>query len=244
MDMKDIRKLKSILDTSNKIVFFTGAGISVPSGIPDFRSQNGIYTNDLKAETIISHSYFLKDPESFYAFYRAKMCFPNAEPNKAHRWIAGLEKDGKCLGVVTQNIDGLHQKAGSIHVDEIHGSIYRNHCMDCHRAYSLMDILKSDDIPRCPACGGIIKPDVVLYEEPLDERVVYRAIDKIMHADTMIIIGTSLMVYPAAGYIQYFNGENIVVINKGKTAIMTGGLVFDDDVIKVVEELNNVCENN
>ncbi len=238
MRMEKITELHEILASSNRIVFFTGAGISVPSGIPDFRSQDGLYTNDIKAETIISHSYFTHDPKGFYDFYKAKMCFPDAQANSAHKWIAKLEKEGKSLGVVTQNIDGLHQKAGSEKVDEIHGSIYRNHCMDCHTFYPLEMILESPDIPRCPKCGGIIKPDVVLYEEPLDEKVVYKAIDKIMKADTMIIIGTSLMVYPAASYIQYFNGDHLILINKGKTNIqISNALIFDEDVIKVVKEL-------
>lgn len=237
MHMDKIQTLKMMIDSSQKIVFFTGAGISVPSGIPDFRSADGLYTNDMRAEEIISHSYFMHDPSGFYRFYKEKMCFPKAEPNTAHLWISELEKKGKSLGVITQNIDGLHNKAGSVNVAEIHGSIHRNHCMRCHRFYSLDDILKSEDVPMC-RCGGIIKPDVVLYEEALDQNTVYQAIKMINEADCLIIIGTSLVVYPAASYIDYFNGEKLALINKGNSASVKGALVIDDDIINVVKELN------
>ena len=209
-----INELKHIIDESEDIVFFTGAGISVPSGIPDFRSADGLYTNDLRAESIISHSYFISHPKEFYKFYKDKMVYEDARPNIAHKWIAKLEESGKSKGVITQNIDGLHLMAGSKNVVEIHGSIYRNHCMKCHKSYTLKDILK-DEIPLCE-CGGMIKPDVVLYEEALEYQDIIKAISMIEKADTLIIIGTSLSVYPAAGFIDYFNGRHLIVLNKVK----------------------------
>lgn len=239
--MEKVKKLKEMLDRAQKIVFFTGAGISVPSGIPDFRSASGLYKNNLRAEEIISHHYFIKDPEDFYDFYKKKMCFPSALPNLAHKFIARLEKEGKVLAVITQNIDGLHQKAGSKNVIELHGTIYKNHCLKCHETYDLDYILNSDGIPYCKKCGGIIKPDVTLYEESLDERAVYGAIDALMQADLLIIVGTSLVVYPAASYIDYYRNDDIVIINKGEIDTRRQAtLVFDDDVINVIKELEDV----
>lgn len=239
--MEKVKKLKEMLDRAQKIVFFTGAGISVPSGIPDFRSASGLYKNNLRAEEIISHHYFIKDPEDFYDFYKKKMCFPSALPNLVHKFIARLEKEGKVLAVITQNIDGLHQKAGSKNVIELHGTIYKNHCLKCHETYDLDYILNSDGIPYCKKCGGIIKPDVTLYEEPLDERAVYGAIDALMQADLLIIIGTSLVVYPAASYIDYYRNDDIVIINKGEIDTRRQAtLVFDDDVINVIKEIEDV----
>lgn len=234
-----IEKLKEIIDNSKSLVFFTGAGISVPSGIPDFRSANGLYKNNLMAEEIISHSYFMAHPKEFYAFYRDKMIFKDAKPNLAHKWISDLENRGICKGVVTQNIDGLHLMAGSRNVIEIHGTIYKNHCMKCHRAYDIDSILEND-IPECE-CGGLIKPDVVLYEEPLNDNDIYKAISLISHADTLIIIGTSLSVYPAAGFISYFNGDNLVVLNKGEiNTALDNALIINDDIIDIVTELQKL----
>lgn len=212
--------LKQIIKESHNIVVFTGAGISVPSGIPDFRSANGLYNQKdssiYSPEQIISHSFYMKHKEDFYRFYKDKMVYPHALPNDAHKFIAELEKD-KHVTVITQNIDGLHQEAGSKKVRELHGSIKRNYCMKCHKFYTLEELESSlkDGVPRC-SCGGIIKPDVVLYEEPLDNDTMYEAVDDIRRADLLIVAGTSLVVYPAAGFIRYFNGDNIVVINLGR----------------------------
>lgn len=235
----EIAKLKQIINESENIVFFTGAGISVPSGIPDFRSADGLYTNDLRAETIISHSYFMSHPKEFYQFYKDKMVYEDALPNIAHKWIAELEDSGKSKGVITQNIDGLHLMAGSKNVVEIHGTIYKNHCMKCHKSYALKDILK-DEIPLCD-CGGIIKPDVVLYEESLEYKDIVKAISMIEKADTLIIIGTSLSVYPAAGFIDYFNGKHLIVLNKGEIYTnIKDALIINDDIINIVNELHKL----
>lgn len=234
-----INELKHIIDESEDIVFFTGAGISVPSGIPDFRSADGLYTNDLRAESIISHSYFMSHPKEFYKFYKDKMVYEDAEPNIAHKWIAKMEESGKSKGVITQNIDGLHLMAGSKNVVEIHGSIYRNHCMKCHKSYTLKDILK-DEIPLCE-CGGMIKPDVVLYEEALEYQDIIKAISMIEKADTLIIIGTSLSVYPAAGFIDYFNGRHLIVLNKGEIyTSIKDALIINDDIINIINELQKL----
>lgn len=234
-----INELKHIIDESEDIVFFTGAGISVPSGIPDFRSADGLYTNDLRAESIISHSYFMSHPKEFYKFYKDKMVYEDAEPNIAHKWIAKMEESGKSKGVITQNIDGLHLMAGSKNVVEIHGSIYRNHCMKCHKSYALKDILK-DEIPLCD-CGGMIKPDVVLYEEALEYQDIIKAISMIEKADTLIIIGTSLSVYPAAGFIDYFNGRHLIVLNKGEIyTSIKDALIINDDIINIINELQKL----
>ena len=241
--MQNLEALKMMLERSHRIVFFTGAGISTGSGIPDFRSAQGLYTNNKRAEEIISHSYFYSDTDDFYKFYKTHMCFKDAKPNIAHKWIAALEKEGKSLGVVTQNIDGLHQAAGSAKVIELHGSIYQNHCLNCHKAFSLDYILESKGVPYCDECGGIIKPDVTLYEEPLEENAVLAAIDMISAADCLIIIGTSLLVYPAASYIEYFRGRDLIIINKGETkASRIASLVISDDVCEVVRRLSDLCE--
>lgn len=242
MDEKII-KLKEIIDNSKKIVIFTGAGLSTNSGIPDFRSANGLYNQKSKIsytpEEIISHSFFIRYPKDFYEFYFDKMIYPNALPNIAHKYFAELERN-KEVSIVTQNIDDLHQMAGSHHVYELHGSVKRNYCMKCHKYYDLKEILNKKPVPYCE-CGGIIKPDVVLYEEPLNEKVVYQAIEKISEADTMIIVGTSLMVYPAAGYIRYFRGNNLVLINKSQTSCDNiADLVINDDVCKIIENLKRL----
>ncbi len=240
--MNKYDELKRIIDHSSSIVVFTGAGISTPSGIPDFRSADGIYSQKRKdkytPEEIISHTFFTNNPELFYEFYKEKMCYPNAKPNAAHKYFADLEKKGKNVTIVTQNIDNLHQEAGSNRVYELHGSVYRNYCEKCGRLFGLKYVLSHKGVPLCDKCGGIIKPDVVLYEEPLDEQTINLAISAIMTCDTLIIVGTSLTVYPAAGFIRYFRGSNLVVINKDATSYDNMcDLVFNEDVIKVIENL-------
>ncbi len=217
-NMNKIERLQEIFDESNKIVFFTGAGVSTESNIPDFRSVDGIYNQqyDYPPEKIISHSFFEENPKEFYRFYKDRMIYPNAKPNAAHLKMAEFEQKGKSLGVVTQNIDGLHQKAGSKNVYELHGTTERNYCERCHKFYDLNYIINSDSIPTCE-CGGIIKPDVVLYEEPLDDKILYGAVNLIRQADCLVICGTSLVVYPAAGLVNYFNGKYLVVINLSST---------------------------
>lgn len=235
--MEKINELKKIIDNSQRIVFFTGAGISCGSGIPDFRSSGGLYQTDLRAEEILSHDYFMANPAAFYAFYQKKMLYPDAKPNIAHQWIAKLENDGKALGVITQNIDGLHDAAGSRRVVELHGSVYRNHCLKCGRSYDLNKIL-SEAVPRC-ACGGLIKPDVVLYGEPLDYRATKEAIAMITAADTLVIIGTSLNVYPAASFIEYYTGHNLIVLNKSATdKALFARLTINDDIIEILKQLS------
>jgi NAD-dependent deacetylase len=216
--MDKIAALQKIFDESHRIVFFTGAGVSTESGIPDFRSADGLYNQKYQypPEQIISHSFFLSNPQEFYRFYRDRMIFPQALPNPAHLKMAEFEQKERSLGVVTQNIDGLHTKAGSKQVEELHGCVYRNHCVNCGKSYPLSAITDTDGIPLC-SCGGIIKPDVVLYEEGLDDEVVRTAIEMISQADTLVIAGTSLVVYPAAGLINYFQGDHLVVINKSAT---------------------------
>ena len=217
------KKLKEIVDQSDNIVFFGGAGVSTESGIPDFRSTDGLYHQEYRypPETILSHTFFRQNPEEFYRFYRAKMLAPHAKPNAAHKKLAQWEKEGKLKAVITQNIDGLHQAAGSKNVLELHGSIHRNYCMKCHKFYDAAYVKNASGIPRC-TCGGMIKPDVVLYEEGLDSDVISRSIKAISEADTLIIGGTSLVVYPAAGFIDYFRGKHLVVINKSATAREVG----------------------
>lgn len=215
--MSGTEKLQKLVDESGRIVFFGGAGVSTESGIPDFRSVDGLYNQQYKypPETIISHTFFVHHPEEFYEFYRAKMLVLNAKPNPAHLKLAELEAAGRLSIVVTQNIDGLHQAAGSKNVLELHGSVHRNYCMKCHRFYDARFILESQGVPRC-SCGGIVKPDVVLYEESLDGDTLERSVQEIASCDLLIIGGTSLAVYPAAGLIRYCRGK-IVVINKSAT---------------------------
>ena len=215
---RKIETLQRMIDTHENIVFFGGAGVSTESGIPDFRSVDGLYHQkyDVPPETILSHSYFLRYPEKFYAFYRDKMLPVGAKPNAAHKKLAELEAAGKLKAIVTQNIDGLHQAAGSKVVYELHGSTHRNYCMKCGRFYDFAHMKASTGVPRCE-CGGIIKPDVVLYEEGLDNQTINEAVKAISEAQILIIGGTSLAVYPAAGLIDYFRGEHLVVINKSPT---------------------------
>ncbi len=220
MNLKEkINLLQEWIDQSNRIVFFSGAGVSTDSGIPDFRSQDGLYNQKYKypPEEIISHSFFEANPEEFYRFYKDKMLCLDAKPNEVHQFIAKCEKAGKSLGVVTQNIDGLHTLAGSEKVYELHGSVHRNYCMKCGKFYSAEYIKNVDGIPHC-SCGGIIKPDVVLYEELLDAKVQDGAIKAISKADMLVVLGTSLVVYPAAGLIRYFEGDKLVMINRTATS--------------------------
>lgn len=235
-------EFKKMINEAHSIVVFTGAGISVPSGIPDFRSADGIYNQKTKIkaspEEIISHSFFMSHTEDFYDFYKEKMCYPKAEPNAAHKYFADLEKKGKNVIVVTQNIDGLHQKAGSKYVYELHGTIHQNFCMKCGRLFGLDYVMNSKGVPHCDKCGGIVKPNVVLYEEGLDEDTIQRSISAIMTCDLLIIIGTSLRVYPAAGFIRYFRGRYLVVINKDSTSYDSNcDLVFNEDVINVINNI-------
>ena len=220
--MQEIRELAEIIKESNNIVFFGGAGVSTESNIPDFRSANGLWNEKLQInftpEQLVSHTFFVKYPEEFFKFYKDKLIYPDAQPNAAHKALARLEEMGKVKAVVTQNIDGLHQAAGSKVVYELHGSVLRNYCMDCHAFYDEKFILQSEGIPKCPVCGGRVKPDVVLYEEGLDDNIIRGAVHAIANADTLIIGGTSLVVYPAAGLIDYFNGKNLVLINKSETS--------------------------
>lgn len=218
--MNKIEKLQEIIDASDNIVFFGGAGVSTESGIPDFRSESGIFKSLKKygdtPERLVSHSYYLEHTDKFFSYYKYCLIFPEAKPNPAHYTLARLEKEGKLKVIITQNIDGLHQKAGSKNVLELHGSVYRNYCEICKKEYNLDFILESEGIPHC-TCGGIIKPDVVLYEEALDMNILNKSAQYIMSADTLIVGGTSLVVYPAAGLINYFKGKNLVLINKSKT---------------------------
>ena len=234
-----IEQLRSWIAESKRMVFFGGAGVSTESGIPDFRSVDGLYHQkfDYPPETIISHSFFLKNPEYFYRFYREKMLPLGFEPNVTHRVLARLEQEGHLAAVVTQNIDGLHQKAGSRNVFELHGSVLRNHCMKCGKFYPAEFIRDAKGIPRC-TCGGIVKPDVVLYEESLDEDVMDRALRYIQSADLLIIGGTSLVVYPAAGLVRYFRGRHLVVINKGETGGRVGAdLTIDGPIGEVLSQV-------
>ena len=217
--MDAIEQFLQWVKESDNIVFFGGAGVSTESGIPDFRSVDGLYNQqyDYPPETILSHSFYRSKPEEFYRFYRNKMLCLDAEPNITHIKLAELEKAGKCKGIVTQNIDGLHQKAGSKNVMELHGSVLRNYCEHCNAFMSAEDILHSEGVPRCKECGGPVKPDVVLYEEGLNQKTLQDAVYYISHADMLIVGGTSLAVYPAAGLIDYYNGDRLVLINKSAT---------------------------
>lgn len=217
--MDTIEQLQQWIEESNNIVFFGGAGVSTESNIPDFRSVDGLYNQEYEypPETILSHTFFMRKPEEFYRFYRNKMLFPDATPNNAHIALSNLEKQGKLKAVITQNIDGLHQKAGSQEVLELHGSVLRNYCMHCQKFYTLEDVMAQTGIPHCE-CGGMMKPDVVLYEEGLDTYTLEKSVSYIRNADMLIIGGTSLAVYPAAGLIDYYRGNKLVLINKDKTS--------------------------
>lgn len=236
-----IRELQEIIDNGKHIVFFTGAGVSTDSGIPDFRSQDGLYNMEYAypPEEIISHHFYEEDPEEFFRFYRNKMLFLDAEPNAVHRFIADLEKAGRSLGVVTQNIDGLHQKAGSKRVYELHGSVLRNYCTHCNKFFPAEYIKNSEGIPHCDKCGHIIKPDVVLYEEGLSSAVLNGAVAAIQSADVMIVLGTSLVVYPAAGLIRYFAGKKLVLINRSVTPYdSSADLLIQDSFDQIFPKLH------
>lgn len=239
MDSEQLKKLQEIISQAKKLVFFGGAGVSTESGIPDFRSVDGLYhlKYDVPPEQILSHSYFMKHTEKFFDFYRDKMLYLNAKPNPAHLKLAELEQNGILSAVVTQNIDGLHQLAGSQKVYELHGSVHRNYCMHCGRAFDVNFILESKNIPRCD-CGGIVKPDVVLYEESLPDKTVEQALKAIAEADVLIIGGTSLNVYPAAGFLRYFNGRHLIILNRDATqADSMAELCIRDNISEVLDKI-------
>lgn len=238
----NIEKLAQIINESKNIVFFGGAGVSTASNIPDFRSSNGLFSEKLKKrftpEQLVSHTFYVRYPADFFEFYKSKLIYPNAKPNNCHIALYELEKMGKLKAIVTQNIDGLHQMAKSKNVFELHGSVHRNYCEKCNAFYDADYILNSNGIPTCERCKGIVKPDVVLYEEGLDDNIVMGAINAIKNADTLIIGGTSLVVYPAAGLIDYFKGKNLILINKSSTsADRKANLVINDDIDKVFYEV-------
>lgn len=241
--MDKINMLKKMVAESSNIVFFGGAGVSTESNIPDFRSEAGLYKTknnfSYPPEVMLSHSFFMKHTEDFFDFYKSKMIYKNAKPNEAHIALAELEKMGKVKAVITQNIDGLHQLAGSKNVLELHGSVHRNYCMKCNKIFDLDYVINSDELtPICDKCGGIVKPDVVLYEEGLDMDTLNRAIYHIKQADMLIVGGTSLVVYPAAGLIEYFNGKNLVLINKASTAYdSSADLIINESIGRVLREV-------
>lgn len=237
--MDEISKLKTIIEESNNIVFFGGAGVSTESGIPDFRSVDGLYNQkyDYPPETILSHTFYVRNSKEFYRFYRDKMLFLDAMPNAAHKKLAELENKGKLKAVVTQNIDGLHQKAGSKTVLELHGSVLRNYCSKCGKFYDVNAIKNSTEVPTCE-CGGKIKPDVVLYEEGLDQKTIQDAVSYISNADVLIIGGTSLAVYPAAGLIDYYRGNKLILINKSTTPMdARANLVINGSIGEVLSQV-------
>ncbi|MBR1534851.1 MAG: NAD-dependent protein deacylase [Ruminococcus sp.] len=238
--MTAIEQLTNIVSGAKRIVFFGGAGVSTESGIPDFRSVDGLYHQkfDYPPEEILSHTFFMQKPEEFYRFYREKMLCLTAKPNKAHLTLAKWEQEGRLRSVVTQNIDGLHQAAGSRRVHELHGSVLRNYCMKCGKRYDVDYIAESEGVPTC-TCGGVIKPDVVLYEEPLPEDTVMQALNDIRSADVLIVAGTSLTVYPAASYIRYFGGDKMVLINRDSTSYdKIADLVIHDKVGEVLSKVD------
>jgi len=225
-------KLKEALQKSDNIVFFGGAGVSTESGIPDFRSEDGLYNMKYKypPETILSHTFFMRNTSEFYQFYREKMLHPHAQPNKAHLALAELERRGKLKAIVTQNVDGLHHKAGSVNVLELHGSRSRYYCMNCGDTFTMDCVFEAEDIPMCP-CGGMIRPDVVLFEEALDQSVIERSVRAINNADVLIVGGTSLNVYPAAGLIQHYRGNMLILINKSETSYdRTANLIIREPI--------------
>ncbi len=232
-----VKKLQEIIDESQRIVFFGGAGVSTESGIPDFRSVDGLYHQKFKypPETMLSHTFFQQNTWDFFDFYKNRVIPADPKPNAAHLKLAELEKAGKLIGVVTQNIDGLHQAAGSEKVYELHGSVLRNYCMNCGKFFDYKYVLEASGIPECDVCGGVVKPDVVLYEEGLDNDTIVGAVNAISSADTMIVAGTSLVVYPAAGLLQYFRGKWLVLINRDPTpADQSANLVIHDKVGEVL----------
>ncbi len=238
--MNAVEQFLQWMEESDNIVFFGGAGVSTESGIPDFRSVDGLYSQqyDYPPETILSHSFYRRNPEEFYRFYRNKMLCLDAEPNVTHRKLAQLEQAGRCRGIVTQNIDGLHQKAGSKNVMELHGSVLRNYCERCGEFMPAEDIMRTEGVPACAACGGPVKPDVVLYEEGLNQKTLQDAISCIRQADVLIVGGTSLVVYPAAGLIDYYNGNKLVLINKSATPMdRRANLLIQDGLGSVFSQI-------
>ena len=237
--MNKIEELQKLIDDSDNIVFFGGAGVSTASGIKDFRSKDGLYNikYDYPPEEILSHSFFYNHTDEFYKFYKDKMNSLDKKPNTCHLYLTKLEEKGKLKAIITQNIDGLHQKAGSKNVLELHGSIYRNRCMDCNKFYDEKIVFESNSVPKC-TCGGIIKPEVVLYEEPLDSNVITNTIKYISNCDLLIVAGTSLTVYPASGFIRYFKGKNLVIINKMTTSYdSVADLIISEDIEHVFRSL-------
>lgn len=237
--MTELERLQSMIDSARRIVFFGGAGVSTESGIKDFRSVDGLYHQqyNFPPEIILSHTFFEENPREFYRFYREKMLCPHVQPNGAHRTLAALEQAGKLTAVITQNIDGLHQAAGSKEVLELHGSVHRNYCSRCHKPYSFEDVLNSKDVPRC-RCGGIIRPDVVLYEEALDGFVINQAIEHLRTADLLIVGGTSLVVYPAAGLLRYYKGRDLVLMNRDATPYdEEASLIIRQPIGKTLEQI-------
>lgn len=239
----NIEKLKELIDSHNNIVFFGGAGVSTESDIPDFRSATGLFSEKLNRnfspEQLVSHTFFMRYPEDFFKFYKDKLIYEDAKPNKAHIALSKLEEMGKLNAIITQNIDGLHQMAGSRNVFELHGSIHRNYCTKCGKFFNLEEMLNLGRIvPHCDNCGAIVKPDVVLYEEALDNSVVNKTINALSNADLLIIGGTSLVVYPAAGFIDYFNGDSIVLVNKSSTGYDSkASLIINDSIGKVLSQV-------
>ncbi|WP_205757698.1 NAD-dependent protein deacylase [Macrococcus sp. DPC7161] len=241
--MQNLDQLKKAIQSSHKIVFFGGAGVSTASGIPDFRSANGIFHQpsncNVSPETIISHSFFINYPKDYFEFHFDKLVYENATPNITHHYLKQLENMGKDVKIVTQNIDGLHQKAGSTQVFELHGNVQNNYCMTCGKYYDLKDLNKDHDgIPRCPVDNGIVRPDIVMYEEPLNQETIENAVKAISEAELLIVAGTSLSVYPAASFIQYFRGQHFVIINKSKlNSNHRNAIIFEEDMTKVFESL-------
>lgn len=238
--MDKIKEFQDIIDNGKRVVFFGGAGVSTESGIPDFRSVDGLYNQkyDYPPEQILSHTFFVRKCSEFYRYYKDKMLALDIEPNAAHKKLTEMERAGKLKAIVTQNIDGLHQKAGSKVVYELHGTVHKNYCADCGKFFDAMYIKTSDGVPKCDACGGIVKPDVVLYEEGLDDATVRGAVNAIANADVMIVAGTSLTVYPAAGLLQYFRGGKLVLINRDPTPMDDkADLVFHEKVGEVLSQL-------
>jgi NAD-dependent deacetylase len=240
--MEELRELRQIIRDARRIVFFGGAGVSTDSGIPDFRGNGGLYqtdeTFDERPETILSHGYLFSKPQKFYDYYKKYMIYPNAKPNDAHRILAELERAGKLTAVITQNIDGLHQAAGSKNVIELHGSVLRNYCVNCGKAHSLSYVMQADGVPYCESCGGLVRPDVVLYGEGLDEASFLRAEREIARADVMIVGGTSLTVHPAASLVGLYEGEHLVIINKSMTPYdRYADYVINDSLSDVLKQL-------
>ena len=241
MDAGKIGTLQQIIDRSRRIVFFGGAGVSTASGIPDFRSAEGLYAEEaggISPEMILSKSFFYLQPEQFFDYYREHLLYPDAKPNAAHRKLFELEQADRLRGIVTQNVDGLHKAAGNIRVYELHGNVHENHCMDCNASYPMETILRSEGIPRCSDCGGVIRPDITLYGEPLEKYVCIGAIREITNADTLIVAGTSLAVEPAASFISHFRGKNLVVLNRDPIpAEEQATLVIHGDVAEIMEQI-------